>query len=430
MDEARRIVSDRIDALGALDPVVQQRGPDRIIVELPGYSDPERATSLIQQTALLEFVDLPGTIAEGSAIRTDYREKARTAAGQSATPDANATPALTATSEATGTAGPGATPGPTPAATPPVDPTIYHTVMTGAVLATASVGRDSRTGQIIIQFTLNTDGTKIFGDYTTAHVGDILGIVLDGVVISTPRINNAITSGSGIITGTFTRDQADTLARQLQYGALPIPLRVQSTSTIGPTLGQISVQKSIQAGIIGIVVVLAFMLIYYRLPGISAALALLTFALLNFSLYKLIPITLTLPAITGFLISVGTAVDGNILIFERMKEELRRGRTLNAAIDAGFRRAWTSIRDSNVSTFITCLILYWFGNQFGASLVKGFALTLAIGVAISMFSAITVTRTFLKMVVGSPLAKNHWLFNAEEQKRGPRPAARVEAQEG
>jgi preprotein translocase subunit SecD len=156
---------------------------------------------------------------------------------------------------------------------------------------------------------------------------------------------------------------------------------------------------------------------YYRLPGLAASGALIVYSLLALAVFKLIPVTLTLAGIAGFILSLGMAVDANILIFERMKEELRRGRTLNAAIDIGFRRAWSSIRDSNISTLITCFILYWFGNQFGASVVKGFALTLAIGVGISMFSAITVTRTFLKMVLGTPLAKSHWLFNAEEVKR-------------
>jgi len=287
-------------------------------------------------------------------------------------------------------------------------------VMTGAVLQTAVVNRNTQTGQFIISFTLKPEGTKIFGDYTTAHVNDTLGIVLDGVVVSAPTINSPITTGSGIIEGKFTRDEAELLARQLQYGALPVPLKVQSTSTIGPTLGQISVQKSIQAGIIGIIVVLAFMLIYYRLPGISAALVLLTFALLNFSLYKLIPITMTLPAITGFLISVGTAVDGNILIFERMKEELRRGRKLGPAVETGFERAWTSIRDSSLSTAIICLVLMVFGSSFGAGYVTGFALALLIGLALNLFTAITVTRTFLHFILlpfeEQSLTSRRWLL--------------------
>jgi protein-export membrane protein SecD len=394
MDEARRIVSERIDALGALNPIVQQRGGDRIIVEIPGFSDPEKAASLIQQTALLEFVELPTSLTEGTAVRTDYREQKAAAAGAATT----GTPGAAATAEVTATptvapAAPGAAE--TPAPTGPV----YHTVMTGSVLQTATVVRNTNTGAIEISFTLKPEGAKTFGDYTTAHVGGILGIILDGKVISAPSINSAITSGSGVIEGKFTREEAETLARQLQYGALPVPLKVQSTSTIGPTLGQLSVDKSIQAGIIGIGVVLAFMLIYYRLPGIAAALALVTFALLNFSLYKLLPITMTLPAITGFLISVGTAVDGNILIFERMKEELRRGRKLEAAVDAGFSRAWTSIRDSNLSSAIICVVLIMFGTSFGAGYVTGFALALLIGLGLNLFTATTVTRTFLHFIL-------------------------------
>ena len=212
-------------------------------------------------------------------------------------------------------------------------------------------------------------------------------------------LNDAITGGEGVIQGQFTLEEATRLATQLRYGALPIPLEVQSTSTIGPTLGEISVEQSIRAGLIGIVVVLLFMLIYYRLPGVAAALALVIFALINFALYKLIPVTMTLPAITGFLISVSTAVDGNILIFERLKEELRRGRTVERAVEAGFDRAWTSIRDSNLSTLIIAGVLYAFGTSFGAGTVRGFAVTLALGLIINLFTAITVTRTFLHFLL-------------------------------
>jgi protein-export SecD/SecF family membrane protein len=218
---------------------------------------------------------------------------------------------------------------------------------------------------------------------------------------------------------------AQELSDQLNNGALPVPLKVIQSSEVSATLGEDSVLASVHAGLVGLVAVALFMILYYRLPGVLAALALVVYTSITLAVFKLYPVTLTLSGIAAFVLSVGMAVDANILIFERMKEELRRGHTLNAAIDLGFRRAWTSIRDSNISTLMTCVILYYFGNQFGASLVKGFALTLAIGVAVSMFSAITVTRTFLKMVVGTRLAKNHWLFNAEEQKsvrpgRGPR----------
>jgi protein-export membrane protein SecD len=265
----------------------------------------------------------------------------------------------------------------------------------------------------VVAFELTREGTQIFGDYTSDHVGEFLAIVLDGVVISSPQIATGITGGSGIITGDFTFEEANNLVIQLRAGSLEVPLRVESTSNIGPSLGALSVEQSIQAGIIGISVVLLFMLVYYRLPGVAADLALIIFALLNFALFKLIPVTLTLPAITGFLISVGTAVDGNILIFERMKEELRAGKALDVAVRAGFARAWTSIRDSNLSTIIICGILFFFGSTFGAGAVRGFAVTLAIGLVINLFTAVTVTRTFLHFLLPARsewIAERQWLL--------------------
>jgi len=405
MDEARRIIADRIDTLGALEPIVQKSGSNRIIVELPGYQDPEAATQLIRQTALLEFVECPAGISlqdfEGEALQTDYRQQQAQPDAATGTPTLTATP-LPATQTPQGTGTPGAAATPEPASTPiadgPLAGLVCHTVMTGEILANASVSANSQTGQPVVQFVLTPDGAKKFGDYTRANIGRELVIVLDGEILSAPVIQDAIASGQGIITGRFTRSEADTLSVQLRYGALPVPLKIQSTTVVGPTLGQISVEQSVRAGIIGIIVVLMFMLIYYRLLGVSAALALLTFALLNFSLYKLIPITLTLPAITGFLISVGTAVDGNILIFERMKEELRHGKHLDAAIEAGFARAWTSIRDSNFSTIIICLVLIVFGTTFGAGAVSGFALALILGLLLNLFTATIVTRTFMHFI--------------------------------
>jgi protein-export membrane protein SecD len=200
---------------------------------------------------------------------------------------------------------------------------------------------------------------------------------------------------------------------QLKYGALPVPLEVIERRGVGPTLGQASVQRSIRAGTVGLVIVLLFMITYYRLPGVLAALALLIYAAITFALFKLIPVTLTLPAIAGFLLSVGTAVDANILIFERIKEELRRGRSLTRAVETGFDRAWSAIWDSNLAAFITCGVLWIFGNTFGASIVKGFAVTLFIGVSVSMFTAITVTRTFLRVVfqfVGETVRDKQWLL--------------------
>ena len=230
------------------------------------------------------------------------------------------------------------------------------------------------------------------------------------MVISSPRINGPIPGGNGQITGAFTREQANSLVVQLTYGALPVPLKVLSSRTVGPTLGQDSINKSVVAGAIGISVVIIFMLLYYRLPGALADVALILYGLLVFAIYKLLPVTLTLAGIAGFVLSIGLAVDANILIFERMKEELSAGRALKAAIRAGFDRAWPSIRDSNASTLITCAILFWFGTTQGASIVAGFALTLAIGIGVSLFTAIVVTRTLLTLIMDLDIAKQHWWF--------------------
>jgi preprotein translocase subunit SecD len=242
-------------------------------------------------------------------------------------------------------------------------------------------------------------GTAVFDEFTTRHVGDILAIVLDKQIISLPSISEPILGGEARITGNFTVEEANRLAVQLRYGALPIPLRVAESKTVGPTLGQDSLQRSMQAGVIGLAMVIAFMVLYYRLPGVIASIALLIYAILTFSLFKLIPVTLTLPGVAGFILSLGMAVDANVLIFERMREELRGGQPLQLATDLGFGRAWPSIRDSNFSTLITCFILGWFGSTFGASIVLGFAFTLGIGVLVSMFTAIVVTRTLLHLIL-------------------------------
>jgi preprotein translocase subunit SecD len=283
--------------------------------------------------------------------------------------------------------------------------------MTGADLKTVNVVT-TQTGEPEVSFELTDNGAKIFGDFTSQHVGDVLAIVLDKQVISAPRINQAITDGKGVIQGNFTIQSANDLAVQLRYGSLPIPLKVVTSQTIGPTLGQDSLQKSLIAGIIGIGVVMLYMALYYRLPGFVADLALLVYAIITF---KFIPVTLTLPGIAGFILSVGVAVDANVLIFERLKEELRAGKPLHQAIDAGWQRAWPSIRDSNISTLITCGILFWFGSTFGASIVKGFSLTLAIGVGVSMFTAIVVTRTFLHLILDRiNLAQHFRMFGVQE----------------
>ncbi len=247
----------------------------------------------------------------------------------------------------------------------------------------------------------------MFADYTGTHVQQYLAIVLDKKVISTPVINSQITGGQGVIEGSFTANSANTLAIQLRYGSLPIPIKVVESQSVGPTLGAESVRRSLLAGIIGLSAVVLFMLLYYRLPGFLADLALVVYTLLSLMIFKLIPVVLTLSGIAGFILSIGMAVDANILIFERLKEELRAGRTLRQAIELGWARAWPSIRDSNSSTLLTCLILFGFGNAYGATVVKGFALTLGLGVLVSLFTAIIVTRTFLHVVLDNVKFAEH-----------------------
>ncbi len=412
LNVTRQILESRANALGVSEVTMQVAGNCRIVAEFPGINNPEQVVAALQQTGLLEFVDMGSSpVLVGTVIKTDYGQKSATqpaAAGtaQSATttpnPTATAQSAVTATPLANTT--PSATAQPTATATAPA--AVYHTVMTGAALDTVAV-QTSSVGQYEIAFTLKSSGTQVFSDYTSANVGKYLAIVLDKKVISVPVINSAITGGQGVIQGSFTADTANALAVQLRYGSLPVPVKVVESETVGPTLGAESVRKSLLAGAIGLAVVILFMGLYYRLPGILADLALVTYTLISLMLFKVIPIFLTLPGIAGFILSIGMAVDANVLIFERLKEELRSGRTLRQAIDLGWSRAWPSIRDSNSSTLITCLILYIFGNTFGASMVKGFSINLALGVVISLFTAIIVTRTYLHLVLDNLKLAEH-----------------------
>jgi preprotein translocase subunit SecD len=384
MDTATSIVENRVNGLGVVEAVVQRAGDRFIVVEIPGVQDPEQAINTIKGTALLEFVDMSMVPAEvafsmiGTTIETDFQRTNGAVESPDNDPEA-------------------------------ADGMVYHTVMTGAAIQQVGVSAGAL-GSYEVAFQLTDEGSAIFREYTTQNVGQILAIVLDKVVISTPSIQNPITEGSGVITGNFTPESANALAIQLRYGSLPIPLKVSQTRTVGPSLGQDSLQKSILAGSIGLSIVVLFMGLYYRLPGLIAILAILTYAIITFALFRYIPVTLTLPGIAGLMLSTGSALDANILIFERLKEELRAGRTLRQAIELGWQRAWPSIRDSNISTIITCLILFWFGSAYGATFVKGFSLTLMIGVGVSLFTAIIVTRTFLNisMQVFKPTNLTRW----------------------
>ena len=414
----REILDNRVNGLGVTEPIVQVAGQRRVLVEIPGVEDPDQAIATIRETGLLEFVEVDaagraGLLSGQIPVITDL---VTSASPSTAEPSSSGSATAPASEPSPPAASPtGAASGSTPTAEPTQTPfapapRIFHTVMTGAVLADARVTADGF-GRPAVDIRFTSEGGRLFAEYTSTHVGGFLAIILDKQVLSIPQIGEPIMNGEGLISGDFTYDEANALAIQLRYGALPIPLRIVETKTVGPTLGQDSLDASLVAGLIGLGAVMLFMALYYRLPGILADLALLTYALITFALFKLIPVTLTLPGIAGFVLSIGVAVDANVLIFERMKEELRAGRPLQRAIDLGFSRAWPSIRDSNLSTLITCGILFWLGSAFGASIVKGFSLTLALGVAVSLFTAITVTRTFLHLVLDSVrLEARPWLF--------------------
>ena len=362
--------------LGVSEPIIRQQGTNRISVELPGLKNEQEAITLLGQTGKMEILDTgPG----GASLQM----------GQ-----------------------------PLPAGSN------YPVVFTGDQLDTNSINAilDPQSGQPEITFQFKGSAQSKFADYTQKNVGNYLTITLDGTIIENAVINSQIT-GQGIISGgSMTLDSAQKTAALLRYGALPVPLQIVSEEEVGATLGKQSLYDSLVAGIIGLGIVILFMLIYYRLPGFLADIALILYAGFTFAIFKLLSVVLTLAGFAGFILSIGMAVDANILIFERVKEELRGGRTLSQAIDVGFKRAWPSIRDSNISTMITCGILYWFGSNFGASIIVGFATTLFLGVVISLFTAITVTRTFLNLLVPTGVATHPALFGV------PRSAIAVSTQ--
>ncbi len=371
LEVARQILEQRANGLGVSEATLQIAGDRRIVGEFPGYSDSQTVRDTIGSTGVLEFVDTGDTFFNpGDPIVTNYNK------------------------------------GDAPIAS---DTVVYNTVMTGDQLDSVSVGTN-QLGEYHVAFILKAEGAKIFATHTANNIGKFLTLVLDKKVISSPTISTAITDGKGQITGKFTSEEANALKVQLQYGSLPISMKIVEDRTIGPTLGKDSLDKSLLAGIVGFIIVALFMILFYRIPGVVAILAIIIYGLITFTLYKLIPVTLTLPGIAGLLLSTGGALDANILLFERMKEEIRSGRNLKQASELGWKRAWSSIRDSNLATLITSAILFWFGSSFGATIVKGFAVTLALGVIISLFSATFITRTFLSYVVD-------WFSNSTDYKK-------------
>jgi protein-export membrane protein SecD len=376
------IIERRVNATGVSEPVVVTSGTDRIVVEVPGLTDTAAIRKLVGATGRLDFVPLPAS---------QY--------------------------------GNASAPGPRQAVAGQPLPTTETPLFSGDQVSSANVGADQQ-GARAVDFTLRDDGKQKFGDYTQTHIGEFFAIVLDGRVISAPSINSAITGGQGQITGGglggFSQADATELVNVLRFGSLPFPVEELSSDTIDPTLGQQFLDRSLLAGGIAILLVMFFMLVHYRLPGAVASFALVYYALLVLALFRLVPVTLTLAGIAGFVLSVGMAVDANILIFERSKEELRTGKSLPQAIEAGFARAWNSILDSNVSSLITATILYLGGS----STIQGFALVLIIGVLVSMFTAIVVTRSVLRILVRRDWARKAWLYGVGNDEFTARPPGR------
>lgn len=334
------IIERRVNELGLTEPLIQRQGKDRIIVELPGIKDPEKAIAMLGRTAMLQFMDDQGNV-----------------------------------------------------------------VLTGSDLKDAR-GQMSEGTRAVVSLEFNDVGAKKFADLTARNIGRQIAIALDGKVLTAPVVNEVITGGRAQITGNHTMEEAEQLAILLRSGSLPVKLEVMENRTVGPTLGQDSKEKSIKAFIIGCSAVFVFMLIFYRVSGVVADIALLLYTMMLLWVMRYLNATLTLPGIAGIILSIGMAVDANVLIFERFKEEIRKGRTLRSAMAAGFDRALTTIMDSNITTLMAAAILFYMGT----GPVKGFAVTLALGVVLSMLSAVVVTKYLLQFLISSQFTKNPWIF--------------------
>lgn len=359
MDTLRDVIERRVNIFGVSEPIIQVEkssivggvAEQRLIVELPGVTDIDKAVALIGQTPLLEF-----KLLKGEANKILY---------QNATTSAQIAALFTPTE------------------------------LTGRLLDKARLEFNQTSGTPTVGLIFNSEGSALFAKITKENVGEILAIFLDGQPISTPVIREEISSGEAIISGSFTPEEAKTLVRNLNYGALPVPIDLVGTQSIGASLGADALHSGVRAGILGFIFVVLFLILWYRLPGLIASITLVMYVIISLALFKLIPVTLTAAGLAGFVLSIGMAVDANVLIFERTKEELKRGKNISESVREGFHRAWLSIRDSNISSIITALVLFWIGT----SAVKGFALTFGLGVIVSMFTAITATRTLLFAII-------------------------------
>lgn len=419
MESARGVIEQRVNGLGVSESVVQRSGDDRIIVELPGVQDPNQAVATIRSAGRLEFVaDASGAGFDPNQAFQYIGQLVRTTNSPNPPiPQSAQTVTSTTSLSDTGTLSD------TSAISTPTTLTegpILQSITDGADLNISSVQPrvGAATGQInssqyAVSFAFENESATQLAQFTSANVSRAMCIVLDNVVYSCPTIQSALVGGSGEIT-VGSREEMDSIYSRLKYGALPVSLDIETSRTVTASLGEDSVRASLIAGIVGLVVVALFMILYYRLPGVLATIALLIYTAFSFALYKFIPITLTLAGIAGFILSIGIAVDANVLIFARLKEELRAGLKLNRAIEAGFKEAWPAIRDSSAATIITSVILYTFGNSFGVSIIKGFALTLGLGIILSLFTAVVITRTLLRLIAPLPFAQNPWMFELEE----------------
>ena len=372
LEGVRDVIERRVNAFGVSEPIVQTTKKDRLIVELAGIKDVNQAIEMIGETPLLEFKE-EMTEEEKSSLREQLKD--------SNIPEEYLSQFFYKGAD-----------------------------LGGKQLDRADVIFNPNTYEPEVQLQFNSEGKKLFAEITERNVGKKVAIYLDGMPISIPVVNEPITDGRAVISGSFSIDEAKTLVQRLNAGALPVPIKLISQQTVDASLGKDSIEKSIIAAFIGFALLSLFMIIYYRIQGIIAVIALIIYALLVLSIFKLIPVTLTLSGIAGFILSIGMAVDANVLIFERIKEEIRKGKPVTIAIEEGFARAWSSIFDSNVSTIITCIILAYFGT----SIIEGFAITLGIGVVLSMFSAMFITKTLLKITAMTKLRKNLWIFGVRK----------------
>ena len=379
LDGLRDVIERRVNLFGVSEPVIQiEEQSQRLIVELAGVKDVKEAINMIGQTPFLEFKEqrpqeeIDRIIAKQKEIEGKTYEEIQIISDWQVAFE---------------------------------DPFV-STQLTGRYLKKAELAFEPTTNKPMVTIQFDDEGASFFEELTTNNVGKPLAIYIDNSLISSPTVQEAISGGRAQISGTFTVDDARQLVRNLNSGALPVPISLVSQETIGPSLGQDSLNKSLKAGMIGFILVIIFMIIFYRLPGILASLALIIYIALNLSLFKLIPVTLTLAGIAGFILSMGMAVDANILIFSRIREELKQGKDFLISLEDGFKRAWPSVRDGNFTIILVALILFSLGTSF----VKGFALTLIIGNLIGMFSAIFITNNLLRCFAGTKFEKLSWLW--------------------